>query len=171
MLKVKSTIDPDKQVKNKTISVKLKSFTTIGVLVISGSILLSVSVYFNQSQSYDYILSTFKATSVFVIIGIILCYMGAKTRNIIFLEEKIEYKTSKTIFSARYDEINLIKTFKDPANNSQNLLIFVETNNSLALSSSFFSIDKLHETYIEILNRSDIYIKNNELTIENELNW
>ncbi len=156
---------------NKTISIKLKSFTAIGILVISGSILLSLSAYFSNAQTEEYIISTLKTGLIFVFVGFLLCYMGTKTRSLIFSEEKMEYKTSKLIFSAKYNEINLLKTFRDTNNNSQNLLILIEKNDSLSLSSSFFQLEKLQEAYKEILMRCETHINNKELSIENDLNW
>ncbi len=155
----------------KTIHVSLKSFTYLGILVFSIGLFLILSNYFSLNPTENFQASNFTGGIMAMIFSIVLCYMGTKKRKIVFSDEKLEYIAAKTQFAASYSEINLIKTFIDPANKSQNLLIFVDESRILSVSSAFFPIEKIQEAYRELLLRCKHFIENNELTIDNELNW
>ena len=156
---------------NKIISVSLNTFKYLGFLIIGVGVALILNTVnsFNPSEE---VLSKNISGGVFgIIIGIIFLFLSKKKRSIIFLENKIEYITSKPIFTANYSDINLIKTFIDPANKSENLMIFVDENNIISFTTSFFPKEKLIDIYQELLLRCEKYIAKNEITIDNDLNW
>jgi len=144
----------------KVITTGIKSFVNVGYLLLGAWGLLVLKLYFDTGN-FD-ILQLLP-----LLIGFFFVYLGKKGRQFVFSET--DFKYSK--FSARYDEINLLKTFKDTKNNSNNLLIFIDETNILSLSSSFYSQEILEKIYYELVRYCKKYIENNELTLENELNW
>ncbi|MCL2313171.1 MAG: hypothetical protein FWC41_11950 [Firmicutes bacterium] len=156
---------------NKTFSISLNTFKYLGFLIVG----VGITLIFNTVNSFnpsEEILAKNISGGVFgIIIGIIFLFISKKKRSIIFLENKIEYSTSKPIFTANYSDINLIKTFIDPANKSENLMIFVDANNTISFTTSFFPKEKLVEVYQELLLRCEEFITKNEITVDNDLNW
>ena len=149
---------------NKTIVTMISSFNYIGILLIACAFIL-----FLQSLLSD---GGFEiGVLIPLIVGAVFCYVGLLGRKFSFLEQEIKYSTTKLVFQARYDEINLLQTFHDKQTNSDNFLIFVDEDKILSLSSNFYQEDKLKEIYNELILRCSEYIEKNELTIEDELNW
>jgi hypothetical protein len=155
----------------KTITVSLKSFLYFGILIFVFSLFLTVNSYISISSSESFVKNNLTGTFIGLIVGIVFVVIGMKKRKIVFEEKNIKYSTSKTIFEANYDEINLIKTFINPANKSENLMIFVDETRLFSFSTSFFPREKLIDAYNELLAKCENYIENNELTIDNELEW
>ena len=161
---------------NKTIVTPLKSFIYLGVMIFAFSIWLCLSnlnIMNNDAinSADNFVSSNFTGGIFGIIIGVCFIFLGNKKRKIIFSDVNIEYITSKPVFVANYDEINLIKTFINPTNKSENLMIFVDETKIFSFSTSFFPREKLVETYNELLSRCNQFIEKEELTIDNELNW
>jgi hypothetical protein len=104
-------------------------------------------------------------------LGVYLLLRGFAKRRFIFDETEYIYLSGKYTFNQKYKDINLVKNFTDPTNRSNNLLIFVDENDSISFSSSYFSEALLKNVFLELSVRCKEYIDNNELTIDNELNW
>jgi len=164
-------MDDLRKIENKTITVSLNTFKYLGFLIIGISVALIFNTVSSINPSENTVAGNWTGGTVGVIIGIIFLLLGNKKRKIIFGETQIEYIASKPVFIANYSEINLIKTFIDPANKSENLMIFVDENNTISFTSSFFPKEKLVEMYKELLLRCDEFISKNEITVDNELNW
>jgi hypothetical protein len=156
---------------NKTISVSLDTFKYLGFLIIGVSLVLILNTFISINPTDNTVANNFTGGIVGVVIGILFLLLGNRKRRIIFFENKIEYITSKPVFTANYADINLIKTFINPSNKSENLMLFVDEYNVISFTSSFFSRENLIEVYQELLLRCQEYIAQNELTVDNELNW
>jgi len=156
---------------NKTFSVSLNTFKYLGFLIIGVSAALILNTVTSINPTEDVLAKNISGGVLGVIVGIFFMFFSRKKREINFLENKIEYTASKLIFSADYSEINLIKTFIDPSNKSENLLIFVDENITISFTASFFPREKLIEIYQELLLRCSEFIAKNEITVDNELGW
>jgi len=156
---------------NKTITVSLNTFKYLGILIIGVSVALILNTATSINPTEDVVAKNFSGGAAGVIVGIIFLLLGKRKRKINLLENRIEYITSKTVFTANYADINLIKTFIDPANKSENLMVFVDENDTISFATSFFPKEKLIEVYQELLIRCQEYIAKNEITVDNELKW
>jgi hypothetical protein len=50
-------------------------------------------------------------------------------------------------------------------------LLFVDENNTISFTTSFFPREKLVEVYKELLLRCEEFIAKDEITVDNDLNW
>jgi hypothetical protein len=156
---------------DKTISVPLTSFRWLGILIIGISVALVLNTFISINSTESTIASNFTGGLIGGIIGICFLILSNRKRKINFNLEIIEYVTKVVVFSAKYSEINLIKTFIDPTNKSENILIFVDENRTVSFTTSFFPREKLIEVYNELLARCSEFIIREELTVDNKLNW
>ncbi|MPM68224.1 hypothetical protein SDC9_115155 [bioreactor metagenome] len=155
----------------KNIVVKFNSIKLLGLLLIGVGLVLFINTYISINPTESSTANNNSGGIIGVIVGSVFFILGNRKRQISFSEDKIEYLNSKLVFSTKYGEINLIKTFIDPANKSENLMIFVDENKTISFSSSFFNKDILQNIYTELLFRCKEFIDKDEITVDNDLNW
>jgi len=148
----------------KVFKTKINIFSYIGFLLVGCSLILILQLFLSKGHiAFSPLMP--------LVVGIIFCYVGFIGRKFIFDEKEFRYATTRTRFKAKYDEINLLKTFYDKQTKSNNLLVFIDENNVFSFSSNFYQEVKLKDIYKELEKRCKTYIDKNELTVENELDW
>lgn len=162
-----------KMMVNKEFVTKNKSFTWLGYLLIGAGIVLPVSTYTSINPTKTIIESNLMFGIIVIVFGVCCLLLGRKKRIIRFTHDKLEYESNKITFSAPYSEIALIKTFHDPANRSDNLLVMKDeqTQNIICWTNSFFSAETLHNVFAELVQRCKTGIDSEDTTVDNELEW
>lgn len=149
----------------KEYKTKLKVFQYLGVLVILSAVIFMINYFDPNSVEMKSKVFSYGALAGFF--GAFLIYFGFKERRLQIYEDKIEYHTSKLVFSSSYDDLALIKSFQEQGKKSEYLILMKENDEVLKLSDAFFPQEYLRDTMTEI---SKICEKNN-ISIEDDLKW
>ena len=147
-------------------STKLKSFRYLSYL------LLLISVTYLLSGIIDGDKQSLSESVSIGLLGIFaggfLFYFAQKKRTIQIYDDKIEYLKPKIDFSANWDEVVLVKSFKEINKETENLIIMKKDDDILSISTAFFDRNKLISAYNDIRNLQ----KNNEkITFEDDRLW
>jgi ABC-type transport system involved in multi-copper enzyme maturation permease subunit len=147
-------------------STKLKSFRYLSYL------LLLISVTYLLSGIIDGDKQSLSESVSIGLLGIFaggfLFYFAQKKRTIQIYDDKIEYLKPKIDFSANWDDVVLVKSFKEINKETENLIIMKKDDDILSISTAFFDRNKLVSAYNDIRNLQ----KNNEkVTFEDDRLW
>ena len=147
-------------------STKLKSFGYLSLLIIIISVTYMIS---GITSGYEKLLSQSVSIGLLgLFAGGFLFYFGQKKRTIQIYDDKIEYLKPKIDFSANWDEVVLVKSFKEINKETENLIIMKKDDDILSISTAFFDRNKLISAYNDIRNLQ----KNNEkITFEDDRLW
>lgn len=147
-------------------STKLKSFRYLSylLLLISVTYLLS-GIMDGDKQSLS---ESVSIGLLGIFAGSFLFYFGQKKRTLQIFDDKIEYLKPQIDFSADWEDVVLVKSFKEMNKETENLIIMKKDDEILSISTAFFEKDKLISAYNDIHSLQ----KNNEkITFEDDRQW
>lgn len=125
----------------KEYSVKLKAFSLLANLIFIFSIAYMLNVMITGNK--DSISSALSLGILGLIAGLFLFYFSRKKRTLHIYNDKIEYSKPKVEFSALWEDVVLIKTFKEVNKQSENLILMTKDESILSISTAFFEREKL----------------------------
>jgi hypothetical protein len=158
----------------KNIFIHNTAFRYLGwILIVAGALLALNGITRNGTPS-DTVISNSIFGGIGVLVGIIFLLVAQKRKCIHFSADDVTYYShkkngAKPIFHSKYADINLLKSFYDKKHRSQNIMLYVDDNDTITFSSSFIHTEQLYEIWQEMMLRCDEYIKKNEISVENEL--
>lgn len=96
----------------------------------------TISIVLEQTKSSVYI------KLIGIILGVIILISSMTRKEIRLITDKIEYWNTtkkKILFSVKYADINLLRTFIDTNNKSKNLTIYADEKQTISFSSSYIN--------------------------------
>ena len=153
---------------DKIISVKLKSFSLIGYLMLGLGLVYSASLIIGADPHSPKFADGVTGGAIAIAAGCTLLIMGNKKRTFKILEDRVEYWASKLIFSAKYEDIEVLKTYHEGERKSSYLAIVASEERLLTVSSAYFEPEKLAEVFNELSER---VAGIDTALVEDDLNW
>ncbi len=150
-------------------SVKLTSFKILGWIMVLISVLYIIDGMSSGNQ--DKITESLTGGIVGLLISGVFFYFGKKTRTIRIFSDGIEYIQSNKVFSVEWDNIALIKTFRENGKQSENLVIMTEDEQLINISSAYFDKLKLSAAFNDIVKFVNDELTLNTITIEDDCGW
>jgi hypothetical protein len=147
-------------------STKLKSFKLLSILILSISIIYLLSGILDGSKQV--LTETVSISLLGIFGGSFLFYFGQKKRTIQIYDNKIEYLKPEINFSANWEDVILVKSFKELNRKTENLIIMTKDEELLSISTAFFDRDKLVAAFKDIKNN---FSDKSNITFEDDRNW
>lgn len=147
-------------------STKLKSFSYLSFLIIVVSVSYMISgIIEGDKESLSRAIS---GGLLGLFAGGFIFYFSQKKRTLSIYKDKIEYLKPKVEFSELWENIILVKSFKEINRKTENLVIMTSDERILSISTAFFEREKLIKAFREIHN---LLMDKKEVTFEDDRDW
>jgi len=150
-------------------SVKLTSFKILGWIMALISLLYIIDGVSSGNQ--DKITEALTGGIVGLLISAFFFYFGKKSRTIRVFQDGVEYIQSNKVFIAYWENIALVKTFREDGKQSQSLVIMTEDEQIITISSAYFDLTKLKAAFNDIVDFINNKLNGNTITIEDDCEW
>lgn len=138
---------------------------------LAGLLLISMLVWVVTIIDFQDLSANWEKASGLFVLAVALFYFfwsyGNKKRSIIITDNKVEYTNPKLHFSAKFEDIILVKSFQDVNKSTENLIVMTE-DDTLSISSAFFDIEKLIDCYNKLITIAKNY---DNITVEDDRAW